>query len=270
MHHPQCLRLFATLRLRGRLGRDGCQSALWDCFGGQIWRHNENASPKRSHNALDHHLDPVSRATSKWRIVALCYFPPRWWHEVHIFPTLTPVAQVAITVCIFPRKPAPVARFTALNNLPLHHGSPGIEPCYKFPCASNRLHIAQWHWAHVFCFVLYYWAARKGNVQSRISFHLCRGKTKWRTELPEGFAYPPPRSPPLLWGRFLQGGDGLSQVVWRTDLEVDLTRTQNYCVELLALYLRRTIIEIPYLDEVVNQRGSCRNNALPQSSQEKL
>ena len=54
---------------------------------------------------------------------------------------------------------------------------------------------------------------------------------------------PPPPSPPLLWGRFLQGGDGLSQVVWRTDLEVDLTRTQNYCEELLALYLRRTIIE---------------------------
>ena len=81
---------------------------------------------------------------------------------------------------------------------------------------------------------------------------------------------PPPPSPPPLWGRFLQGGDGLSQVVWRTDLEVDLTRTQNYCVELLALYLRRTIIEIQYLDEVVNQRGSCRNNALPQSPQEKL
>ena len=34
------------LRLRGRLGRDGCQSALWDCFGGQFRRHNENASPK--------------------------------------------------------------------------------------------------------------------------------------------------------------------------------------------------------------------------------
>ena len=31
--------------------------------------------PKRSHNALDHHLDLVSRATSKWRIVAL-FFPP--------------------------------------------------------------------------------------------------------------------------------------------------------------------------------------------------
>ena len=34
---------FATLRLRGRPGRDGCQSALWDCFGDRICRH---ASPK--------------------------------------------------------------------------------------------------------------------------------------------------------------------------------------------------------------------------------
>ena len=49
--------------------------------------------------------------------------------------------------------------------------------------------------AHVFCFVLYYWPARKGNVQSRITFHLCRRKTKWWTELPEGFAYPTPPPP---------------------------------------------------------------------------
>ena len=44
------------------------------------------------------------------------------------------------------------------------------------------------------------------------------------------------------WGRFLRGGDASFQVVWRTDLEVDLERTQNYFVELLALYLRRIII----------------------------
>ena len=37
---------FATLRLRGRPGRDGYQSASWDCFGDRICRHVENASPK--------------------------------------------------------------------------------------------------------------------------------------------------------------------------------------------------------------------------------
>ena len=50
------------------------------------------------------------------------------------------------------------------------------------------------------------------------------------------------------WGRFLRGGDASFQVVWRTDLEVDLERTQNYFVELLALFfwLRRIIIYIQY------------------------
>ena len=35
--------LFATLRLRDRLGRDGCQSALWDCFGGRIFNMAANS-----------------------------------------------------------------------------------------------------------------------------------------------------------------------------------------------------------------------------------
>ena len=47
---------------------------------------------------------------------------------------------------------------------------------------------------------------------------------------------------PLQWGRFLWGGDELFKVVWQTSLEVDLERTQNYCVELLALYQRPMII----------------------------
>ena len=34
------------------------------------------------------------------------------------------------------------------------------------------------------------------------------------------------------------------QVVWRTDLKVDLERTQNCCVEFLALYLRQMIVRI--------------------------
>ena len=59
--HPfhRCQGLFAncvlaTLRLRTGPGRDGCQSALWDCFRGRICRHVENACPKQSHNALWH------------------------------------------------------------------------------------------------------------------------------------------------------------------------------------------------------------------------
>ena len=95
-------------------------------------------------------------------------------------------------------------------------------------------------------------------------------KDKMANGTPRGFCVSHHPPPPLLWGRFLRGGDGSFQVVWRTDLEVDLTWTQNYCVELLALYLRRMIIEIQYSDEVVNQRGSCRNNAVPQSPREKL
>ena len=49
---------------------------------------------------------------------------------------------------------------------------------------------------------------------------------------------------PLQWGPTFTGigGEGSLQFVWRTDLELDLKRTQNYCVELFALYLRRMII----------------------------
>ena len=63
---------------------------------------------------------------------------------------------------------------------------------------------------------------------------------------------------------------GLFQVVWRTDLEVYLERTQNNYVELLDIYLRR----MPYLntlfDEVVSLQGSCKNNSLPGSHGKKL
>ena len=36
--------LFATLRLRNRLGRGGCQSALWDCSGGRIFNVAANSN----------------------------------------------------------------------------------------------------------------------------------------------------------------------------------------------------------------------------------
>ena len=34
---------FATLTLRGRPGQDGCQSALWDCFGEHIFNRDINS-----------------------------------------------------------------------------------------------------------------------------------------------------------------------------------------------------------------------------------
>ena len=47
-----------------------------------------------------------------------------------------------------------------------------------------------------------YWAAREGNAQSRIGLLLCQKKTKWWTELPEGFACPtPPSVAPISAGR---------------------------------------------------------------------
>ena len=45
----------------------------------------------------------------------------------------------------------------------------------------------------------------------------------------------------LHWGQFLSGGDRSFQVIWQTHLDVDLKPTQNYCVELLALFLRQMI-----------------------------
>ena len=58
-------------------------------------------------------------------------------------------------------------------------------------------------------------------------------------------------------GPILRGGDG--EQIWKSVLK----RTQNYCVDLLALYLRQMIIKIHYSNKVVNLHGSCGNNALP-------
>ena len=44
---PYCLYLLATLRLRGRPGRDGCESALWE-FAAML----NMRPPKQSHNAI--------------------------------------------------------------------------------------------------------------------------------------------------------------------------------------------------------------------------
>ena len=72
-------------------------------------------------------------------------------------------------------------------------------------------------------------------------------KTKWRTSHPEGARFlanppPPPPPPPLQWEPTFTGRGRVTDLVWRTDLELDLELTQNYRTELFALYLRRTII----------------------------
>lgn len=58
------------LRLHGRPGGDCCQSALWNCLGDKFVTMLKMRPPKQSQNALDNHLDQVSGATSKWRIVS--------------------------------------------------------------------------------------------------------------------------------------------------------------------------------------------------------
>ena len=50
-----------------------------------------------------------------------------------------------------------------------------------------------------------------------------------------------PSWPPSM-GPILRRRDESFHVVLRTELEVDLKRTENYCLKLLALYLRRMII----------------------------
>ena len=77
----------------------------------------------------------------------------------------------------------------------------------------------------------------------------------------------------LQWGQFLREGDGSSQVVWQTGLEVDLepinAKLLRGDIGLISMpndYLNR----LPVFDEVISLCGSCKNNALSQSPREKL
>ena len=99
------------------------------------------------------------------------------------------------------------------------------------PCSLHQFHI--------------YWAAPEGNTQPKNerqhSFYMYRyvkkrqnGRQNSQKALRVPF--------PLQWNQILQGGDGSFQVVWRTDLEFHLEKTQNYCLGLLALYLCQMII----------------------------
>ena len=75
---------------------------------------------------------------------------------------------------------------------------------------------------------------------------------------------------PLQWGRYLRGGDRSFQVVWRTDLEVNLERTQHYYTDLLALYLPRMIISIQYSMMLLACVGVAKTMPPPRSPREKL
>ena len=48
--------------LRGRPGRDGCQGALWDCFGGRIFNMAANSSPKTVPQCT------LTTTSTRWRI----------------------------------------------------------------------------------------------------------------------------------------------------------------------------------------------------------
>ena len=47
------LTLFATLRFRGRPGRDGCQSPLSDCFGGHCYIHHKDDVIRFKNNSVE-------------------------------------------------------------------------------------------------------------------------------------------------------------------------------------------------------------------------
>ena len=69
---------------------------------------------------------------------------------------------------------------------------------------------------------------------------LCRKKTKWRTELPESFGCPiPPSNGVDFCG---EGTDHFRSFGESICKSIGTNTNINYCVELLALYLRRMII----------------------------
>ena len=68
---------------------------------------------------------------------------------------------------------------------------------------------------------------------------------------------------PIQWSQFLRKGDRSFQVIWRKDLDVNL-KTQNYCIELWALYLLQMMIQIQYyFDNCVSLCGSCSVETMP-------
>ena len=67
----------------------------------------------------------------------------------------------------------------------------------------------------------------------------------------------------------MEGGDGLFQVVWGTDLEVHLERTKLLRGVIGSISRPNDYLNTVF-DDVVSLPGSCENNALSRSPREKL
>ena len=67
----------------------------------------------------------------------------------------------------------------------------------------------------------------------------------------------------------MEGGDGLFQVVWGTDLEVHLERTKLLRGVIGSISRPNDYLKTVF-DDVVSLPGSCENNALSRSPREKL
>ena len=63
---------------------------------------------------------------------------------------------------------------------------------------------------------------------------------------------------PFKWGRFLQRGDWPFQIVWRTDLEVDVERTHWIIAWAYWPYIFPDDYLNTVFDEILSLRGSCR------------
>ena len=67
----------------------------------------------------------------------------------------------------------------------------------------------------------------------------------------------------------MEGGDGLFQVVWGTDLEVHLERTKLLGGVIGSISRPNDYLNTVF-DDVVSLPGNCENNALSRSPREKL
>ena len=100
----------------------------------------------------------------------------------------------------------------------------------------------------------------------RSKFFLCQKKTKWRTELPEGFASPIPHFNGAYFcaeGTYVISGHLANRFGSRFGMNTKLVCRVIGPISMPNDYLSTVI-------KCVSLRGSCKNNGLPLSPQEKL